>query len=252
MPVWPQLRRFLYRSEMTKQGEAMSIVSSPPGRHPSVGTPIDASILDQVRDLVLGGDFSPGAALSEVRLAQHFDVSRTPIREALKQLQIEGLVEIRPKVGTFVREITRREIVEMFEVKESLEGLAAKLMARRGHIPELEVLEANVEASEMTARNNEAIEYARLVQEFHQTIIDGSDNRKLAEHYRVLMNQLAYHRLVLRSVQHPGRIAQSNAEHRRVLDLIKGKDGVGAEFAMRDHVVGSAREVLTDTAGRMG
>ena len=81
----------------------------------------------------------PGAALSEVRLAEHFDVRHgTPVREALKQLQVEGLVEIRPKVGTFVRRITRREIVEMFEVKEILEGMAARLMARRGQIPELD------------------------------------------------------------------------------------------------------------------
>ena len=82
-------------------------------------------LLDRIRRLVLGGDFPPGAVVPEAFLAQEFDVSRTPIREALKQLQHEGLVEIRPKVGTFVREPTRREIIELFQLKESLEGLAA-------------------------------------------------------------------------------------------------------------------------------
>ncbi|WP_026555998.1 GntR family transcriptional regulator [Arthrobacter sp. 35W] len=207
----------------------------------------EIALLDRIRELVLGGEYTPGAALSEVRLAEHFDVSRTPVREALKQLQIEGLVEIRPKVGTFVREITRREILEMFEVKETLEGMAARLMARRGDIPELAALRANVEASELAVQRNDSDAYARLVHDFHETIVAGSDNRKLAEHYRMLMNQLAYHRFVLRSVRHPGRLATSTAEHRRVLELIIQKDGVGAELAMKDHVVSSAREVMTDS-----
>lgn len=231
------------------QGRA-SIVSCMPRANSAKPTPDETTILERVRQLVLSGEYAPGTSLSELRLSQHFDVSRTPIREALKQLQIEGLVEIRPKVGTFVREITRREIVEMFDIKESLEGLAAKLMARRGRIKELDILEVNLQASEAAVKKNDAAEYARLVHEFHQTIIDGSDNRKLAEHYDTLMNQLAYHRLVLRSVQHPGRLIQSTAEHRRVLTLIREKDAVGAEFAMRDHVVVSAREALADTSGQ--
>lgn len=208
----------------------------------------EGALLDRIRDLILGGDYRPGTALSEVRLAEYYEVSRTPVREALKQLQIEGLVEIRPKVGTFVREITRREILEMFEVKETLEGLAARLMARRGQIPELDTLRANVDASESAVRRNDSAAYAALVHEFHETIVTGSDNLKLAEHYRTLMNQLAYHRLVLKSVQHPGRLAKSTAEHRQVLELIIAKDSVGAELAMKDHVWGSSREVMMDPA----
>lgn len=204
-------------------------------------------LLDRLRQLVLSGDYPAGTALSETILAQEFNVSRTPVREALKQLQAEGLVEIRPKVGTFVREPSRREIVEMFQLKEILEGLAAGLMARRGPVPELEKLEANIEASEEAAQNGDSETYARLVHEFHQLIVDGSDHRKLAEQYRTLMNQLAYYqRLVATTVAHPGRISRSVAEHRKVVDMIRAKDAMGAEWAMRDHVVTSAREVATD------
>ena len=215
----------------------------------SEGDPADAAqqtLLERIRSLVLSGDYEPGAALSEVRLADHFAVSRTPVREALKQLQGEGLVDIRPKVGTFVRRMTRREIVEMFELKEILEGMAARLMARRGPLPEWTTLEVNLTASERAARHGDVAAYAPLVHDFHELLIKGSDNLKLAEHYRTLMNQLAYHRLVLRSVQHPGRLAESVAEHRRVFSLITEKDGFGAELAMKDHVAHSAREVLTD------
>jgi DNA-binding GntR family transcriptional regulator len=213
---------------------------------PSGGDGASLTLLERLRDLILGGDFQPGTALSEFRLAEHFEVSRTPVREALKQLQVEGLVDIRPKVGTFVRRMTRREIVEMFEVKEILEGMAARLMARRGALPEWDLLDANLVRSEAAARREDTTAYAPLVHEFHELLVTGSDNQKLAEHYRTLMNQLAYHRLVVSSVAHPGRLAESVAEHRRVFELITEKDGVGAELAMRDHVSRSAREVLTE------
>ncbi|NKX55718.1 GntR family transcriptional regulator [Arthrobacter sp. E918] len=203
------------------------------------------TLLDRVRGLILGGDFPPGAPLSEVFLAQEFEVSRTPIRETLKQLQHEGLVEIRPKVGTFVREPSRREIVEMFQLKESFEGLAAGLLARRGKVREIAILERNIEESDEAAADQDAARYAELVHEFHQTIIRGADNHKLMEHYERLMNQLAYHRLVLRTAERPGRISASTAEHRTVLEMIKAKDHFGAEAAMRNHVYASSREVLT-------
>ncbi len=219
-------------------------------RQDAVTVAKELSLLERVRTLILGGQFPPGAPVSEVFLAQEFDVSRTPIRETLKQLQHEGLVEIRPKVGTFVREPTRREIVELFQLKESFEGLAAGLLARRGKVREIAVLERNVEESDEAAAEQDAERYAELVHEFHRTIITGADNNKLVEHYERLMNQLAYHRLVLRTAEHPGRISASTAEHRTVLSMIKDKDHFGAEAAMRNHVYASSREVLTDSRTR--
>lgn len=216
-----------------------------------IATPFEAppeslSLLGSVRELVISGSLPPGAAVSEISLAKRFGVSRTPIRETLKQLQLEGLVEIRPKVGTFVREPTRREIVELFQLKESLEGLAAGLMARRGPVAELEILQRNIEESEGVAVTDDASRYADLVDEFHRTIIHGADSRKLIEHYDLLMNQLAFHRMVLRTAKHPGRIRASTSEHRAVLDMIRAKDHFAAESAMRNHVYASVREVLTD------
>lgn len=205
------------------------------------------SLLARLRQAIVRGAYTPGSPLSEVTLSEAFNVSRTPVREALKQLQSEGLVEIRPRVGTFVRQASRREIVEMFELKETLEGLAAKLLARRGHIPELDTLGRNLSDSEAAVERGDDVTYAQLVHEFHQLLIDGSDNTKLSQHYRTLMNQLAYHRLVLTSLSHKGRPSNSLNEHRRVFSLIQDKDSVGAELAMRGHVAASAREVLADS-----
>ncbi|WP_205850112.1 GntR family transcriptional regulator [Nakamurella flava] len=225
---------------------AGSGVSRPRGIRPGVEP--DTSLLTRLRDMVLGDGLTPGTALSEVRLAEMFNVSRTPVREALKQLQVEGLVEIRPKVGTFVREISRREVGEMFEMKEVLEGMAARLLARRGQVPELDILRENIADSEIAAARHDGERYAALVHEFHRAIVEGSDNHKLIEHYTSLMNQMAYHRMVLRTVQNPKRLDRSNDEHHRILELILEKDGVGAEIAMRDHVVASAREAMARSA----
>lgn len=153
-------------------------------------------------------------------------------------------MEIRPKVGTFVREPTRREVIELFELKESLEGLAASLLARRGDAAELGVLRRNLEDSEEAVRSEDPEAYARLVHEFHWIMVRGADNRKLVEHYERLMNQLAYHRLVIRTVGQPGRILDSIREHRAVLEMIEHKDPFGAESVMRNHVYASAREAL--------
>jgi DNA-binding GntR family transcriptional regulator len=88
-----------------------------------------------MRRRIIAGQVEPGVNLSELALAEEFGVSRTPVREALKQLQTEGLIEIRPRVGTFVTTPSRREITELFEMKELLEGAAARLLVQPGQSP---------------------------------------------------------------------------------------------------------------------
>ncbi|MET8982772.1 GntR family transcriptional regulator [Streptomyces sp. NPDC004539] len=205
---------------------------------------MQARVITEMRERIIRGDIGPGAPLSEIALAEEFGVSRTPVREALKQLQTEGLVEIRPRVGTFVTTPSRREITELFEMKELLEGAAVRLLARRGRVAEIDLLERNLrEAGEVVARDDRK-RYAALVQEFHDLLIAGADNSKLESHYRMLMNQLAYSRLVDTSLSRPGRTPQSDREHHRVLELILEKDGDSAEQVMREHVRASRRAVL--------
>lgn len=151
-------------------------------------------------------------------------------------MQIEGLVEVRPRVGTFVAVPSRREITELFQMKELLEGAAARLLAFRGNVPEVARIEENMREADEAVRAGDAERYAQLVHEFHDLIVIGADNSKLEAHYRTLMNQLAYERLVRTSLAQPGRLSESDHEHHRVLDLILAKDGDGAERVMREHV----------------
>lgn len=202
-------------------------------------------LLDSVRELILNLDFPSSSPLSEGALAQRFGVSRTPVREVLKQLQSEGLVEIRPRVGTFVREPSYREYAELFDVKEMLEGLAARLLASRGRVAQIDALEDNLAQSREAVKVGDQQRYAELVHGFHHLMVEGADSVKLSQHYTTLMNQLAYHRVVTRTLSHPGRLAASLDEHQRVLGRIADKDRFGAESAMRDHVHATSREAMS-------
>ena len=205
---------------------------------------IQARLVADIRRRIIDGDILPGANISELALAEEFGVSRTPVREAFKQLQTEGLIEIRPRVGTFVTAPSRREVTELFEMKELLEGAAARLLAQRGRVPEVEQMEANLRAADEAVSRNDRTHYAELVEEFHNLLIVGADNKKLEAHYRTLMNQLAYARLVHTSLSQPGRALQSDREHNRVLELIVAKDGDSAERVMREHVRASRQALL--------
>jgi DNA-binding GntR family transcriptional regulator len=208
------------------------------------GMSIQGRVIEAMRERIISGELDPGTNLSEIALAEAFGVSRTPVREALKQLQTEGLVEIRPRVGTFVTAPSRREINELFEMKGLLEGAAARLLAQRGAVPELELLKQNLQNADRAVATDSRDGYAALVHEFHDLIIQGADNAKLHGHYRILMNQLAYQRLVKTSLAQPGRPVQSDSEHHHVVDLIEAKDGDAAERVMRDHVRASHRALM--------
>lgn len=201
----------------------------------------EPTLFEKVRARILGGEFEPGTLVPEAALASDYGVSRTPIREVFKQLERQGLVEIQPRVGTFVHKPTRREISELFQLKESLEGLAAGLLARRGSVPELDILQRNCEESELVVERDDPKRYAELVHEFHWTLVRGADNRKLYESYEWMMHQLVYHQLVLKTVTKPSRLLASNAEHHQVLEAIREKDAMAAEFAMRNHVHASSQ-----------
>ena len=111
-------------------------------------------------------------------------------------------------------------------------------------VPEIEQLEENLRQADQAVARDDRARYAELVQEFHDLLISGADNHKLEAHYRMLMNQLAYSRLVTTSLGQPSRPLQSDREHHHVLELIVAKDGDSAERVMREHVRASRQALL--------
>lgn len=167
------------------------------------------------------GDYSAGTGLSEVTLSSELGVSRTPVREALKQLATEGLVEIVPRVGTFVATPTRRDVTELYGLKEIFEGCAAALLAPRGDADAIDALAACVDDGPAFARR----------------LVESADSVKLALTYRWHMNLLASH-------EPPDRGAQAAVELEGVLERLRAKDAHGAEHAMRDHVRADLRALM--------
>lgn len=200
------------------------------------GRSVRSIVVEELRTMIISGELAAGAAVSEVVLAAEFGVSRTPIREALKELQVEGLVEIRAQVGTFVASPSLESLEEMSIVRGALESLAAACVARLADPETLAALESNLLESERAAERDDVSLYATLVPEFHGLILEGSRNETLCRFHTMLVNQLSYSGLVKASLGKPGRSAQSIAEHKAIYEAICSGDPGAAEQAMKTHV----------------
>jgi len=204
---------------------------------------IHTQVTNALRKSIVSGYFRPGEKLSETALAQMFGISRTPVREALKQLQREGLVEIIPRVGTCVTKPTKKEIDDLFTVKEVLEGLAAALLTQRGEVPELAELEQAMADLEKAVKENNIDDYVEANSRFHDAIMRGSNNQKLQDLFQMSSNQLPYNRYVYFTLSQPNRFQQSLKEHYQIFEAIKSGDAQKAENVMRQHVRASANEL---------
>jgi DNA-binding GntR family transcriptional regulator len=198
---------------------------------------VHAQVTSALRRAIVSGLLQPGEALSETVLAQRFKVSRTPVREALKQLERERLVEIVPRVGTYVRNVTGEEVLDALVVKEALEGAAARLLAARPDAPEIAALVQVTQDFERAAAAGDLPRVVEANRRFHELIHRGSGSTKLRFHLELLLNEfrVPYERLVSLTISQPARLRQVLAEHRRIVRAIRGHDPAEAERAMRAH-----------------
>ena len=212
---------------------------------------ITAQVSNAIREAIVTGEYEPGQKLSETALSDHFQVSRTPIREALKQLEREGLVEIIPRVGTCVTKPTEKELRELFTMKEVMEGLAAGLFAERGDTDEIEKVRQAVANMEKALRTSDNKLYVEANSIFHDTILEGANNSKLSFMLNLLLNQIPYTGYVYITIGDPVRREKSLREHQAVLVAIEKGDRLEAEKAMREHVRASGEELKRDIENKL-
>ena len=188
----------------------------------------------QLADEIVQSKLKPGMQLDEVGLATRFGVSRTPIREALRQLEICGLVELRPHCGCFVASPSQSELQELFVATAELEAVCAGLSAVHMTIAERRNLEDLLNASAVPMRAGDMQQYNDLNDAFHSAIYMGSHNDYLVELTMQTRLRLApFRRAQFRTL---GRLAQSQAEHGEIVASILRGDRVAAEAAMRKHI----------------
>lgn len=204
---------------------------------------ITEQVTDAIRKAIITGYYKPGQKLSEASLSEYYNVSRTPIREAFKQLSTENLVEIIPRVGTRVSKPSQEELSELFIVKEVLEGLAAKLLTIRQDQTIIKQLEQSVELMETAFETTDYNKFIEANNEFHKYIRVGAENETLSNYIQQLVNQVAYNSFVNLSIQQPNRFKNSLKEHQNILKAIKENNPDLAERLMKEHVRASAHEL---------
>lgn len=191
-------------------------------------------IAEELEELIFDGTLPAGARLDEVRLAEHFGVSRTPLREALQGLARSGLVELVPRRGAFVRQPGPVELMEMFEVMAELEVVCGRLAAKRISDDALDELrQANARCRAAVEAGDPDTYYAEN-ERFHSIIYRESGNGFLEGETRALHRRLKpFRRQQLRL---RGRMAQSMREHEAILAALEAGDEVAAAAALRSHV----------------
>ena len=199
----------------------------------------------QLRERIFAGELPPGTFLDEVLLAREMNISRTPLREALKVLTAEGLVRHEPRRGCFVREVTEQDLDEIFPVIGLLEGRCAYEAAQHASDADLETLEVLHQRLAKHAKARRINEYYEANFAIHEAIIRLADNRWLAGVIADLRKILRLARL--QQLHAPGRLDQSLSEHLAVFAALKARDADGAEAAMRTHLQ-RQREALRELA----
>jgi len=189
---------------------------------------------DELENAIISNDFAPGERLDEAQLALRFGVSRTPVREALMQLNAIGLVEIRPRRGAVVIDPAPHRIFEMFELMAEMEGMAGALAARRLSDDDRAAILAAHAACEQSFLAGDSDAYYYDNERFHKAIYAASHSGYLAEQCTALHRRLQpYRRLQLRV---RNRMATSFAEHGAVVDAILAGEAEQARLLLRQHV----------------
>lgn len=207
----------------------------------------------QLRDRIFAGELMPGTFLDEARLAEELQISRTPLREALKVLTAEGLVRHEPRRGCFVNEVTEQDLDEIFPVLALLEGRCAReaaVNATDADLQELEVLHDKLNRHAKARRIND---YYAANFAIHEAIITLANNRWLALVIGDLRKIVKLARL--QQLHAPGRLDQSLSEHMAVFAALKARDPEGAEAAMRTHLTRqrvALRELARNQKSRLG
>jgi DNA-binding GntR family transcriptional regulator len=186
-----------------------------------------------VRERILSGEIPEGERLNEVKLAEQYGISRSPIREGLQALAAEGLVNLVPGRGAFVAAMTEEDVREIGQVREALECHAARLVAEA----------ADPDAIAQLARSVDALEFSEPGEDFHTVLLRVAGNTRL-EH--VGLSVAARLRLARsRSATRPGRVDEAAEEHRAIVEAIRTGDPEAASAAMRSHIARATESAVS-------
>ena len=184
-------------------------------------------ILETIREAILKGDLKPGEKVAEPELAERFGISRTPIREAFRQLESEGYLTVIPRKGAVVAALSEQDVQEYYAVKSILEGYAAELAAQNLSDKELAKLESINKRLKKLADEGDVKSFYKTHHEFHDTFLKAANNSKLYD--LIIQLGMKFSRLRMASLSVEGRMTISVSEHDKLLDAFRNHDGKTAE-----------------------
>ena len=188
-------------------------------------------VAELLRQRIFSRALEPGSWIDELKIAEDYGISRTPLREALKVLAAEGLVTMKVRRGAYVTEVNEKDLVDIYHLLGLLESDAAGVVARQATDVELRELQSLHEALEAAAQDRDR--FFELNERFHMRLLDIADNRwrkQMAADLRKVM-KLNRHHSLLKS----GRIEESLAEHRAVMAALQARDTLAATRTMLEH-----------------
>lgn len=196
---------------------------------------LHSDLLGQIRDFIVEGNLEPGSRIPERELCERFDVSRTPLREALKVLASEGLIELLPNRGARVRQFSETDIRHLFELVAGLDFIAGKAACERISDADIAVIEQMHLEMYTHYLRKEVADYFRLNQKIHQAIVDAAANPFLSASYataNAIVRRLRYSANLLRR----DRLSEAMREHEAIVDALRRRDGDEMGRLMYDHM----------------
>lgn len=195
---------------------------------------LTSMIFEKIREDILIGKYTSGEKIVEAKLADEFGVSRTPVREALKQLELDGLVDNIPNRGVIVKGISNQDVEDIYTIRIAIEGIAVKWAIERMAESDLQKMKEIFELMEFYTFKNDLDKIAELNTKFHETIYNATQSRYL-EHvlrdFQYFMKTTRY-----KSLRSPGRMESTLEEHREILEAFIERDPDRAANAILKHV----------------
>lgn len=201
-------------------------------------------IYEVLKDQIINEELGPGERLLDDKLASSFGVSRTPIREALTKLTSEGLVEIIPRSGVYVKKLTKKDIEEIYKIRKVLEGLAVREATSIIDDKKLEQLNLLLQKAERCSSGDDWQSYIDLDVALHDSILKNCQNSRL---YTVMTNlNTLIHVFRVRVARDKEKAGQALHEHKTILNAIKAKNPEKAEKAMMEHIEKSKEYIFAN------
>jgi DNA-binding GntR family transcriptional regulator len=208
--------------------------------------PVREQTVIAIRSAIMAGEFEPGQRLIEREICETLDVSRNTLREAYRQLEAEGFLEIRPHKGPAVARVTDDQAREIYELREALECFGVRLFTMRATDEEIQDISKAGQALEDAILGGESVKLLDAKNRFYDVVFRGARNQLLHDQAKHLYSRLAG--LRARSLSHPGRAQQSAAETREVMEAIRARRADLAEELWRKHIRNAAAAAFQEPA----